>query len=160
RSGLTQLNHLAGQLAAHHVPLNLNHLYCRRDPKSVAWEPGVTSLAIGPSVPQAAGRGAVVAHYLGVMERFLDDQREIMDAYFHRSRGEDRDRGEAHPFPVSALPLLRCAEIVRLEAGTEVVIRRPLDLTEDLFSLHHTVGGQVVSKVDPSQHGLPVMPMT
>jgi malonyl CoA-acyl carrier protein transacylase/phosphopantetheinyl transferase len=193
RSGLAQLNHLAGQLAAHHVPLDLDHLYRRRDPKGVSWERAVTVLPVGPArdgnghpavsrggasappsdmpltVAPTAGRGAVAAQYLGVMEQFLEDQREIVEAYFLRRRGsEDRNRavvalprsGEDRPSPAAALPLLRSAEIVRLEAGKEVVVRRRLDLAEDLFALHHTVGGQAVSKVDPNQHGLPVMPMT
>src|SRR5262249_54847242 len=36
RSGLTQLNHLAGQLAAHNIPLNLDHLYRRRQPRRLS----------------------------------------------------------------------------------------------------------------------------
>jgi acyl transferase domain-containing protein len=35
RSGLTQLNHMAALLAAHHVPLRLEHFYTRRDPRRV-----------------------------------------------------------------------------------------------------------------------------
>ena len=51
-------------------------------------------------------------------------------------------------------------EIIRHEPGREIVMRRRLDLAEDHFACHHTVGGRAVSKVDPSQCGLPVMPMT
>jgi hypothetical protein len=50
--------------------------------------------------------------------------------------------------------------IVRHDPGRELVMRRRLDLAEDLFANHHTVGGRSASKVDPNQHGLPVMPMT
>lgn len=195
RSGLAQLNHLAGQLAAHHVPLDLDHLYRRRDPKGVSWAPmksfpvavalttnghRAEAMAVGsgatpaaaadlpPLETPAAGRGAVVARYLAVMEQFLDDQRELMEGYLAR-RSESGDGAHAAVAPsrdgddppvASVLPLLRTAEIVRLDAGKDVLVRRRLDLAEDLFALHHTVGGQTVSKVDPSQHGLPVMPMT
>lgn len=38
RSGITQINHLAGVLAAQGVPIRLDYLYARRDPKVVAWE--------------------------------------------------------------------------------------------------------------------------
>ncbi len=40
RSGITQLNHLVALLAAHHVPMKLDHLYARRAPTRVALEPG------------------------------------------------------------------------------------------------------------------------
>ncbi|HTU89483.1 MAG TPA: acyltransferase domain-containing protein, partial [Gemmataceae bacterium] len=36
RSGLTQINHLAALLAAHHVPLRLAHLYNRREPRRIS----------------------------------------------------------------------------------------------------------------------------
>ena len=39
-------------------------------------------------------------------------------------------------------------------------MRRVLDLREDHFATHHTVGGREISKVDPGQYGVPVMPMT
>jgi acyl transferase domain-containing protein/phosphopantetheinyl transferase len=38
RSGITQLNHLVGQLAAHGVPLRLAHLYARRAPQALDLE--------------------------------------------------------------------------------------------------------------------------
>ncbi len=45
RSGLTQLNHLVGVLAAQGVGMRLDYLYARRDPQRLAWEsskPGST----------------------------------------------------------------------------------------------------------------------
>src|SRR5207247_1879572 len=39
RSGVTQFNHLAGQLAAHHVPVRLEYFYSRRQPRALEWEP-------------------------------------------------------------------------------------------------------------------------
>ncbi len=49
RSGITQLNHLVGALAAQGVQMNLQHLYARRDPQRVPWD------AIGH--PSSAKRG-------------------------------------------------------------------------------------------------------
>ena len=37
RGGLVQLMHMAGQLAAHNVPLRLEHFYTRREPTRVPW---------------------------------------------------------------------------------------------------------------------------
>ena len=39
-------------------------------------------------------------------------------------------------------------------------MRRVLDLRDDHFAADHTVGGREISKVDPGQYGVPVMPMT
>lgn len=209
RSGVTQLNHLAGQLAAHGVPLQLGHLYARRSPHRVAWEPGApVALPAEPpmqepapsSVPLAAppqdpapisgmpapgriGRGAVMSRHLELMEQFLDDQSELMGAYLDRRRRMGGravgirpmpplpgfDEAPALPPPpapapvepeLGALPLLATAKITAFEPGRSITVQRPLDLAEDLFVSHHTVGGHAVSRVDPNQHGLPVMPMT
>lgn len=191
RSGVTQLNHLAGLLAAHHVPLRLEHLYARRSPRRIGWEEAPKpATPAGPpareSGPRAAppppvaaghpGRAGVMSRHLALMEQFLDDQAEVMAAYLDRRR---RGSGEAAPIEapapapsfgpapsgevrlsLAAFPLLSTASILAFEAGREVTVQRPLDLAEDLFALHHTIGGHAVSKVDPNQHGLPVMPMT
>src|SRR5262249_55504580 len=57
-----------------------------------------------------------------------------------------------------AYPLL--GEVVRHDPGRELTLRRRLDLAEDRFAGDHTIGGITASKVDPTQRGLPVMPMT
>jgi malonyl CoA-acyl carrier protein transacylase len=288
RSGPTQLNHLAGQLSAQGVALDLSHLYVRRSPRRVDWEDAhtpprseVLGAAEAPSAsrsptdheashlrhaegrPEAASRnthergasvetpanpsrqlptsasdeahlgngrdvqaprddaggsfvpsshhhermdsrqasgapsppvstvldrptrGAVMARHLSLMEQFLDDQADVMAAYLARRRNV---AGPAAPFRASlplpayeetglpvlaasspepeaelslaALPLLATARITAFAPGASITIRRPLDLAEDLFVSHHTVGGHAVSRVDPNQHGLPVMPMT
>src|SRR5262249_20265282 len=46
------------------------------------------------------------------------------------------------------------------EPGRALVMRRVLDLRDDHFAAHHTGGGREISKVDPGQYGVPVMPMT
>ena len=51
-------------------------------------------------------------------------------------------------------------EIIEHDPGHRLVMRRRLDPREDLYAEDHTVGGRDISKVDPNQHGLPVMPMT
>jgi malonyl CoA-acyl carrier protein transacylase len=176
RSGVTQLNHLAAQLAAHHVPLRLGHLYARREPRRVDWE-GAPPAA---HAPHSAGRAAVVSAYLGVMDQFLDLQREVTEAFLNGRRtaapprdgagasaavpsvatggppvaGRDDGRGALH----GQRPLL--GDVVRHEPGREVVVRRELDLREDLFGADHTLAGRGASRVDPDQNGLPVMPMT
>jgi malonyl CoA-acyl carrier protein transacylase len=134
RSGLTQLNHLLGCLAAHHVPLQLGRLYPR----------------------PAAGQNRVLTQYLGVMEQFLDLQQEMTELFLRRPRAPYPVRSARYPAP--SRPMLGTIE--RHVPGRELVVRRTLDLHEDRFAADHTVGGRDVSKVDPGQHGLPVMPMT
>jgi malonyl CoA-acyl carrier protein transacylase/phosphopantetheinyl transferase (holo-ACP synthase) len=216
RSGIAQLNHLAAQLAAHHVPVNFDHFYCRRNPRRLQWDGAAPASPIGaeshakvtrrhnritpkardgqgeeeaPTITEAAPdwdlpiaaaslrevnssssfvaptRSDVVTQYFAVMQQFLDDQSDVMNAYFERTRPVDGPEldiagpDDEQPSLLN-LPMLRTATIVRFEAGREIVVRRKLDLTEDLFVSHHAVGGQAVSKADPNQHGLPVMPMT
>jgi malonyl CoA-acyl carrier protein transacylase len=152
RSGLTQLNHLAALLAAHHVPLRFEHLYNRRDPRGIAWaasgaceRPGGSNRGVyTPRSPTAA----VMQQYLGVMEQFLDLEREMMEAFLTRRSG-------AAATPV--WPLL--GEIVRHQPGRELVLRRRMDLAEDLYASDHTLGARNASAFDPAHHGLPFMPM-
>jgi malonyl CoA-acyl carrier protein transacylase/phosphopantetheinyl transferase len=149
RSGINQLHHLVGQLAAHHVPLQLEALYAGRESRVVPWDAPAT----------ASRRGVVLAQYLEVMGQFLDTQREVMEQFLSRNHTRLACGAEPTREPrVVTGPLL--GDILRLEPGKEAVMRRRLDLAEDLFAAEHTIGGRTVSKVDPHQHGLPVMPMT
>lgn len=150
RTGPTQLNHLAALLAAHHVPLRFEHLYSRRDPRRIEWE-AACGLAEEPAKPQAAKtpRAVVMQQYLGVMEQFLDLEREVMEQFL------TRPGSAAARAPV--WPLL--GEVLRHEQGRELVLRRRMDIHEDLYAGDHTLGGRDASAVDPSQHGLPFMPM-
>ena len=50
--------------------------------------------------------------------------------------------------------------IEHLEPGRSIVFRRVMDEREDLYADDHTLGGRGVSRVDPGQNGLPVLPMT
>jgi malonyl CoA-acyl carrier protein transacylase len=173
KSGPTQLNHLVAQLVAHHVPLNLGHLYAGRVDGDMEWEQGeqpatlLPSPLVGegpqppdsftphPNPPPPGGRepeGAAVLHaYLTAMEQFLDVQREVMEAYL-----AGRSVAPAEPPPAYAL----VGEVVRHVPGREVTIRRTMDANEDRYADDHTLGGRGVSRVDPGQNGLPVLPMT
>jgi malonyl CoA-acyl carrier protein transacylase len=176
RSGLTQLNHLAALLAAHHVPLRFEHLYCRRDPRSVPWEAsevagnqtrrqgdketrseeGVPN-SLSPPLPVSLSdferprmpNAVVMQQYLGVMEQFLDLQREVMEQFL-------ACQGTVSTRP-PVWPLL--GEVIRHEPGRELVLRRRMDVNEDLYAGDHTLAGRDASAVDPTQHGLPFMPM-
>ncbi|HTU17626.1 MAG TPA: acyltransferase domain-containing protein [Gemmataceae bacterium] len=153
RSGLTQINHFAALLAAHHIPVRFEHLYCRRDPGRIEWE-AACGLAKEHAKPQAAKTpsAVVMQQYLGVMEQLLDLEREVMETFLSHRSGA---RG-ANATPL-AWPLL--GEVIRHEPGRELVLRRRMDVNEDLYAGDHTLGGRDASAVDPSQHGLPFMPM-
>jgi hypothetical protein len=51
-------------------------------------------------------------------------------------------------------------QVVQHDPGNELVTRRHLHLDEDLYVHDHSLGGGEVSRVDPAQHGSPVLPMT
>jgi malonyl CoA-acyl carrier protein transacylase len=138
RCGLTQIHHLAAQLFAHHVPLRLENL-CG----------GNTGQASNlPPRGRPAGSGAIT-RYLHVMEQFLDLQREVTTAFL---------MGRNHRPPAAERPML--GEILQHDAGRRLVVRRRIDLSEDLYARDHTLGGRHASALDAEHHGLPVMPMT
>jgi len=64
------------------------------------------------------------------------------------------------PVSEAICPYALIQEIVQWQPGHSIVARRALDIREDLYVDHHTLGGRGVSQVDPSQNGLPVLPMT
>jgi hypothetical protein len=64
------------------------------------------------------------------------------------------------PWPPGEADLPMLGEIVRREPGRELVMRRRLDLNEDLYAGEHTVGGRTISHVDATHFGLPIGPMT
>jgi malonyl CoA-acyl carrier protein transacylase len=109
---------------------------------------------------------AVMTGYLAAMEQFLDVQRAVMEAFL-------AGRGESDPTvpPVGWLPedlagsapppsFALVGTIEHHVPGKEIVFRRPLDEREELYAADHTLGGRGVSRVDPRQNGLPVLPMT
>jgi malonyl CoA-acyl carrier protein transacylase len=157
RSGLTQINHLVAQLATQHVPLRIEHLFARRNPRRVEWEQETFGAkpssregeAPRPPITTRQPSSLVMQQYLGVMEQFLDLQREVTEQYLSRRQ---------RPAPSApAWPLL--GTVVRHLPGRELVLRRTMDLAEDLYASDHTLGARNASALDPHQHGLPFMPM-
>src|SRR3954451_6027538 len=61
---------------------------------------------------------------------------------------------------VASKPFALVGRIEHLEPGHSVIFRRVMDEREDLYADDHTLGGRGVSRVDPAQTGLPVLPMT
>jgi malonyl CoA-acyl carrier protein transacylase/phosphopantetheinyl transferase len=148
RSGLTQLQHLAGQLVVHHVPLRLEGL----EPTP----PSQVPVELKSNGRRNPAQAALLTQYLGVMEQFLDLQRAVTEQFLNR-RPSGIDAPQ-HPLPTPRrFPLL--GDILRHEPGCELLMRRRMDLKEDLYALDHTLGGRDASAVDPDLHGLPVMPM-
>ena len=153
KSGPTQINHLVAQLSAHGVPLNLLHLFSQREVQPVIWEPAA-------SPPVATGG---LDSYFAVMEQFLDVQREVMEAYLAGPREpacvfatapavEVREAASDHPCLLG--------DVIHFVPGESITFRRTMDLREDIYVDDHTLGGRGVSRVDPNQNGLPVLPMT
>lgn len=187
RSGITQLNHMVGQLTAHHVPVRMSHLYERRQPRAIDWEPKRSRVQeekpeANPSAPSKTAvsveqvasfvpkqtsadpvRGAVLAQYWNVMEQFLDLQREMMEhmlAFRARTKPASECTGHVPEPDKQRLTLPLLGDIIRHDPGREIVVRRRMDLREDLYALDHTLGGRHASALNPDLHGLPVMPMT
>jgi malonyl CoA-acyl carrier protein transacylase len=111
---------------------------------------------------------AMMNTYLDVMEQFLDTQRAVMTAFLsaHPPSGsvppellEFADLAEPTP-DAPPKPFALVGSVVYHEPGREIVFRRVLDEREDLYADDHTLGGRGVSREDPGQNGLPVLPMT
>ena len=168
KSGPTQLNHLVAQLAAHQVPLELGYFFPDQGLASTDGQHGPRSTG----VTETPG---ILDGYLAVMEQFLDVQREVMEAYLSGTTpastipldlsafadlapflgGTATDSGTP-----PAQPLALVGHIEHLEPGQSVIFHRVMDEREDLYADDHTLGGRGVSRVDPCQNGLPVLPMT
>jgi phosphopantetheinyl transferase len=148
----------------------------RVEPAPVAEVPAVR--AFSPAGGEPAGRGAVMNQYWNVMEQFLDLQREVLDQFLATRRGPvawgSEPPSDARAVDVGAptdalgpridaphsptvWPLL--GEIIEHEPGRSLLLRRRMDLHEDLYALDHTLAGRHVSALDPDLNGLPVMPM-
>jgi phosphopantetheinyl transferase/acyl carrier protein len=88
---------------------------------------------------------------------FLETDREAQGCKLPAEQvtGSGSEQAEAHRAP--SLPFI--GRVVSSVAGEEVVVLREIDLDEDIFLRHHTLGGQV-SAADQGLMALPVMPLT
>src|SRR5262249_19334174 len=113
---------------------------------------------------------AVVTGYLDVMEQFLDVQRQVMEAFLagHTPTGELPPLDGLFTPDLSAFAVAApqppafalVGSVEQFTPGQSIVVPRTLDEREDLFADDHTLGGRQVSRTDPGQNGLPVLPMT
>ncbi len=187
KSGPTQINLMAAQLFAHHVPLDLQALFgdmtsqeegSLEEPPQVPAEPQLPEIFEPQSFdPFACAGGDVMDQHFALMEQFLIVQDQVMGAYLRSSKVKkgafnipSLGLTKESPDPLSDAPELdsftsrpRFAlidEVEFSEPGTALVARRRLDKSEDLYAEHHTLGGRGVSRADPDQKGLPILPMT
>jgi acyl transferase domain-containing protein/phosphopantetheinyl transferase len=219
RSGIAQLHHLLGLLAAQGVSLDLTPLYQRREARRIdlsapapAAPPREDGMPISLALPRLRlapaaapprqarpapsrqnGRERSPAQigtagpeglepefqsYFKTMERFLEIQTEVMEAYLApdgAASGAVPD-GALLPAPEQALaepgadvstaagapategrPLI--GTLLDLSPGESLSARRRLDPQIDRFLLDHKFGGSV-SVSDPSLIPLPLMPLT
>ncbi|MBM3981071.1 MAG: acyltransferase domain-containing protein [Planctomycetes bacterium] len=190
KSGPTQINHMVAQLVAHGVDLNLAYLYeGRTSGRTRSASDGVSvdtpSRSDAHPVAHTPGSPASVVHtYLDVMEQFLDAQREVMSAYFGAPVAYAPGAPASGASPASVADLIEAGAwgnvaapaptrpateekpyalietVVHHAPGQELVFRRVMDEREDLYADDHTLGGRGVSRENPAQNGLPVLPMT
>jgi malonyl CoA-acyl carrier protein transacylase len=164
RSGPTQINHLVAQLVAHGVPVKLDGLtwgqvFNLSDP-AVSHAGPIVRAEVGQveNLSPREDATAVLTAYLDTMDQFLDVQQAVMGAYLSGT-------AEADPFhftPAADAPksFALVGEVVHFEPGREIIFRRVMDEREDRYADDHTLGGRGVSREDPGQNGLPVLPMT
>ena len=241
RTGVTQINHLVGILAAQGVSMNTAYLYARRDPRQIDWNQrqesaagasaramklnvGMPSIKVAPRAPRGtqaalaapvrsetktAGNGihglapaplraeaplsqpepdparhaakiqtaaaaapshssavqtpaasspaissaTVMQQYLAGMQRFLDVETQVVQAFLRRSgTTPPAPPGESHAFPF-------LGAIESLIPGQELTASRTLTIDEDIFLLDHALG-RPVSMTDPHLRSLMVVPLT
>jgi malonyl CoA-acyl carrier protein transacylase/phosphopantetheinyl transferase len=119
--------------------------------------------------------GLVMQRHFALANEFLKVQTQVMQQFLRKGRqpvAAAKNSPATPPAPCStppaaephpshrptSFPLL--GQILENERGKKLSARRVLNLEEDAYADHHTVGGRSISQVDPRQHGLPIMPMT
>lgn len=123
-----------------------------------------------PSFSVNTSRTQIMNEYLLSMEQFLTSQEQVMNAYINRRSKDfhsERLKKDGRIAEVvckdttitssKKRPLL--GDVIHKIPGQEIAVRRVLDVNEDLFLYHHTLGGRV-STLDEKLLGLPVMPLT
>ena len=123
-----------------------------------------------PSFSTDKPRARIMNEYLLSMEQFLKSQEQVINAYINlRSNVSKRKDSREDNRPAE---IIRTDKSIRSRGkkpfagvvihkipGQEIVVHHELDVNEDLFLQHHTLGGKV-SVLDKELFGLPVMPLT
>ena len=177
RSGIDQLNHLVGRLAAHGVRMDPTFLHDRRGSATIDWAQAAESadhgapsmrtvlttgwpmLRLAPGVvkPQPAasppatapnGTDSAMHAYLQTMDEFLAIQNQVMQGLLAAHR----------PAEDSATDYPLLGRSVEDASGEHVVFERAFDMAEDLYLRDHTLG-RSVSVVDAGLSALAVMPL-
>jgi acyl transferase domain-containing protein/phosphopantetheinyl transferase len=179
RSGLLQLHHLLGLLAAHGVPLDLAPLHERRGARRLPEE----AIAAGSALPANADRSVPLPMDLPplrVDDAFLARWRQAEPRQAERREAPQPPPAAAPPAPparsareaVMQAYMKTMEEFLRTQgamvnaalAGGERqplssrVMRRTLSLDDDPVLRDHTIGRRV-SDEDPSLVPLPVVPL-
>jgi malonyl CoA-acyl carrier protein transacylase/phosphopantetheinyl transferase (holo-ACP synthase) len=190
RSGITQLHHMIGLLAAHGAPMRLDHLYAHRAPRrlsgaalaggpvpagvSTSAENGRPAAVAGASPLRApdwgASRARLMHQYLQTMERFLGIQREVMTAFIARvgrqSAAVALEGRSAEAVPVDSPPR-RAAEAsgpfdmaVSALVPGQEIIARCRLDLQEHAFLRHHTIGRAPSMLDETLSALPVVPLS
>jgi len=154
RDGVEQFQHLAGQLAVHRVPLELEHLFAGDDSSRLA--PRDEGHLAERDAYQGPQREAVMARYFKTMHEFLAVQQDVHQRFFDAMR-----TSKPTPLqPVVHIPgRTMIGQIFEHQPDRSLRMRRRIDLAEDLYARDHTLGGRDASAVDAEHYGLAVMPM-
>ncbi|MFB3827316.1 MAG: beta-ketoacyl synthase N-terminal-like domain-containing protein [Bryobacteraceae bacterium] len=182
RSGLLQLHHLLGQLAAHGVPMRLEALYERRNPQAVeeAEKPRRRTLPIrsglqpfrlpeGLTLPAARAASAPAAAAAAAAAAAPSPRERAMQAHFRTMEEFLRLQQTVYgaylqrvgAVPVANAPQTRpfVTEILEFSPQERVQARHRFSLKRDLFIDDHRLGRNV-SDDDPLLAALPVVPLT
>ena len=165
---ITQINQLVAQLYVHHFAVDPSFLFqVRKSPgPESGWLESLSEMAGSRDqiLLQGGDREQVMESHFQLMEEFLELQREVTEYYFENRGGEGISEVPVamsqQTEPIHPPEYAMIDEIIECEPGLRIVARRSMDLGEDYFSDQHTVGGRELSRVNPEQHGLPVVPMT
>jgi malonyl CoA-acyl carrier protein transacylase/phosphopantetheinyl transferase len=188
RTGLAQLNHAVGLLAAQGVPFHAGYLYSRRAPRRIALNANKRADSAGsvqlslrlpklhltpahvPAVVAAPGFESHTVVAVDVRDTRAHAMREYFKSMekFLQVEQEVMQAALASNRPKAAEPAVPLAShdtlpfidrVVSLEPGRAAVAICELNLDEHRFLRDHTLGANV-SSFDPDLIGLPVLPLT
>jgi malonyl CoA-acyl carrier protein transacylase/phosphopantetheinyl transferase (holo-ACP synthase) len=188
RTGLAQLNHAVGLLAAQGVAVRTEYLYSRGTPRRVSIQrgdaaertPSSGSVKLSLRLPRlqlAPGhvRDAVatqvtttpVATSVGTrasaMQKYFESMEQLLRVECEvmqaaLAHGQSPPAGRAAPSPTLPATLPFVDRVVSLDPGRAAVAICELNLDKHRFLRDHTLGA-AVSSFDPDLAGLPVLPL-